>query len=101
MSVLINEKTRVLIFATWWAQAGELKPGMSLRLQATDSSLRATGPAIDVRLVARKNLGAYGSGCSELIVETITRKNRLGVSSGRVIRSVVAKPLAPSSLAAS
>ncbi len=58
-----KEKTRVLVFATWWQQAGELKPGDKLRLQADGSE------PIAVKLVSRKNLGTYGSGCSELIVE--------------------------------
>jgi hypothetical protein len=63
-----KDKTRVLVFATWWQQAGELKPGDRLRLQYGD------GEPIEVKLVSPKNLGIYGSGCSELIVEGLDAK---------------------------
>ena len=62
-----KDKTRVLLFATWWQQAADLKPGDKLKLQ-TD------GDPIAVKLVSRKNLGTYGSGCSELIVEGLDAK---------------------------
>jgi hypothetical protein len=60
-----KDRTRVLVFATWWQQAGDLKPGAKLRLQFGDAD------PIAAKLVSRKNLGTYGSGCSELIVEGI------------------------------
>ncbi|MBI3822845.1 MAG: hypothetical protein HY289_09230, partial [Planctomycetes bacterium] len=63
-----KEKTRVLVFATWWQQAGELKNGATLRLQQGDAD------PIAVKLVSRKNLGTYGSGCSELIVDGLDAK---------------------------
>lgn len=63
-----KEKTRVLVFATWWQQAGTLKPGDILRLQNGKSE------PISVKLVARKNLGAFGSGCTELIVVGLDAK---------------------------
>ncbi|MBI1831035.1 MAG: hypothetical protein HYR84_06260 [Planctomycetes bacterium] len=63
-----KEKTRVLVFATWWQQAGTLKPGDTLRLRHGDSE------PIAVKLVSRKNLGTYGSGCSELIVDGLNAK---------------------------
>lgn len=62
-----KDKTRVLLFATWWQQAADLKPGAPLRL-ALAASHQGTDQ-ITVKLVSRKNLGAYGSGCSELIIE--------------------------------
>jgi len=77
-----KEKTRVLVFATWWQQAGELKPGAMLRLQ-TD------GEPIAAKLVSRKNLGTYGSGCSELIVEGLDAKQVetvRGWGGGKVVR---------------
>lgn len=70
-----KDKTRLLVFATWWAQAGDLKPGQALRIQATDGALLPTGPVLDVKLASRKNLGTYGSGCSELIVEGLNGKH--------------------------
>jgi hypothetical protein len=63
-----KDKTRVLVFATWWQQAGDLKNGDKLRLQYGDAE------PIAVKLVSRKNLGTYGSGCSELIVVGLDEK---------------------------
>jgi hypothetical protein len=62
------DKTRVLVFATWWQQASALKPGDMLRLQAEG------GDVVPAKLMSRKNLGTYGSGCSELIVNGIDAK---------------------------
>jgi len=59
-----------------------LKPGAMLRLQ-TD------GEPIAVKLVSRKNLGTYGSGCSELIVEGLDAKQVeivRGWGGGKVVR---------------
>lgn len=54
------------LYAGGWAQAGKLKPGQRLRLSAVDSALRPTGPSVAVTLGARKNLGAFGSGVTDL-----------------------------------
>ena len=78
-----KEKTRVLIFATWWAQARELKHGDKLHLQGDG------GEPIAVKLVSRKNLGTYGSGCSELIVDGLDAKQVeivRGWTGGKVVR---------------
>ncbi len=77
-----KEKTRVLVFATWWQQAGELKQGDKLRLQMD-------GTAIDAKLVSRKNLGTYGSGCSELYVDGLNAEQIeivRGWTGGKVVR---------------
>ncbi len=79
-----KEKTRVLVFATWWQQAGDLKPGDKLRLQAEG------GEPVAVNLVSRKNLGTYGSGCSELIVDGLNAKQSelvRGWTGGKVVRA--------------
>jgi len=58
-------KGRLLIFSTYWAQAGALKAGQTLRLQVGDD-------AVEVRIVSRKNLGAYGSGPNEIVLDDVT-----------------------------
>ncbi len=81
-------KARVLVFATWWAQAGTLKPGQDLGLQLMDGT-SPTGEPISVRLVSRKNLGTFGSGCTEMLVEGLTAKQEKtvrGWSGGKVVR---------------
>jgi gluconolactonase len=62
-------KARLLVFATFWSQVGEWKPGDALTIQGTDAAYRPTGERVQVRLVSRKNLGTYGSGATELVVE--------------------------------
>jgi hypothetical protein len=77
-----KDKTRVLLFATWWQTAADLKPGDKLRLQ-TD------GDPIAVKLVSCKNLGTYGSGCSELIADGLDGKQVeivRGWTAGKVVR---------------
>ena len=84
-----KDKTRVLVFATWWQQAGEWKAGQKLQLRATDKAYRPIGEPVDVRLVSRKNLGTYGSGCSELIVDGLDAKQSdivRGWGGGKVVR---------------
>ncbi len=58
-------KGRLLIFSTYWAQAGALKAGQMLRLKVGDDS-------VEVRIVSRKNLGAYGSGPNEIVLDDVT-----------------------------
>ncbi|HZZ81093.1 MAG TPA: hypothetical protein VFE62_21505 [Gemmataceae bacterium] len=76
------DQTRVLVFATWWQQAAALKPGDTLRLKMEGSG------TINAKLVSRKNLGTYGSGCSELIVNGIDAK-QLAIVRGWVGSKVV------------
>jgi len=75
-------KTTVLVFATWWEQSACLKPGDKLRLQSGDDSIPA-------KLTSHKNLGTYGSGCNELIVEVLDARHMetlRGWTGGKVVR---------------
>jgi hypothetical protein len=58
-------KGRLLIFSTYWAQAGALKAGQRLRLKVGED-------AVEARIVSRKNLGAYGSGPNEIVLDDVT-----------------------------
>jgi hypothetical protein len=60
-------KARLLVFSTYWAQAAALRAGQIL-------ALKASGEAVDVRIVSRKNLGTYGSGPSEIMLDDVTRE---------------------------
>jgi hypothetical protein len=60
-------KAKLLVFSTHWAQAAAIKPGQTLTLQAA-----AAGGGVDVQVVSRKNLGAYGSGPNEILLENAT-----------------------------
>ncbi|MFO0965240.1 MAG: hypothetical protein U0793_06600 [Gemmataceae bacterium] len=87
------DKAKLLVFATWWAQTGDWKPGQKLRLFATDATYQADGDPIDVTLTTRKNLGTYGSGCTECVVGGLEKAmERLsGLKGNKVIRVLAAK----------
>jgi len=82
-------KARLLVFSTHWAQAAALKPGQTLKLKATNAACRATGDAVELRVASRKDLGAYGSGPNEIIIEDVAEKTGVilgGWSGGKVVR---------------
>ncbi|MBI3857699.1 MAG: hypothetical protein HY293_18615 [Planctomycetes bacterium] len=79
-------KAQILIFATWWAQAAGLKPGQTIRLQTSASD------GVDAKIVSRKNLGTYGSGPSEIVLEDLPAPKAAllkGWSGGKVVRVLV------------
>jgi hypothetical protein len=78
-------KARLLIFSTYWSQAGALKAGQTLRLKVGDDG-------VDVRIVSRKNLGAYGSGPNEVVLDDVTSAEAEILQrwvSGKVVRVFV------------
>jgi len=62
MGAFLETTGRLLVFSTYWAQAAAIKPGQTLRLQVG-------AEAVDVKVVSRKNLGAYGSGPNDIVIE--------------------------------
>lgn len=68
MEAIDGDRLRLLIFPTYWAQAVLWKEGQRLRIQATDTGLVPIGEAIKVTLLARRNLGTYGSGATEAVM---------------------------------
>ena len=78
-------KARLLIFSTHWAQAAAIKTGQVL-------SLKAAGDGVDGRVESHKNLGAYGSGPNEIVLDAVTGKSAeflQGWKGGKVIRVFV------------
>ena len=57
-------KATLLVFSTHWAQAAAIKAGQTLTLRSTSA-----GDGVDVKVVSRKNIGAYGSGPNEILLE--------------------------------
>lgn len=55
------EEGRLLIFASTWSQAKAIKPGQSLTVRGAR--------AAEVKVSSVRNLGTYGSGATELVVE--------------------------------
>jgi hypothetical protein len=85
MGAFVEAADRLLVFSTYWAQAGALKNGQTLRLQVG-------GEAVDVKVVTRKNLGAYGSGASEIALGDVTPSKAAllkGWLGGKVVRVCV------------
>lgn len=55
------EEGRLLIFASTWSQARTIKPGQTLAVRGAKS--------VEVKVLSSRNLGAYGSGATDLVVE--------------------------------
>jgi hypothetical protein len=83
----IEGETTLLVFATFWSQAAELKPGRKLLLKGTDARLCATGDGIEAKVASRKNLGAYGSGATEVVLEGAPAETVRGWTGGKVVRA--------------
>jgi hypothetical protein len=83
-----GDVARLLIFPTYWAQAGAWKPGQSVTLRATTIALRSTGEPITATLLTRKNLGTYGSGATEVSVRLNSAQDaaRLQSTAGKIVR---------------
>jgi len=85
-------KARLLVFSTHWSQAAAIQKGQTLSLKASDAAYRPTGDGVEVRVDSRKNLGAYGSGPSEIILDDVAGKKSeilQGWKGGKVIRVFV------------
>ncbi len=68
--------TRVnfLAFSNYWAQAGQLKAGQIVKFTRTGAGYQPTGDRFAGKLVSQKNLGTYGSGVNEMVVELADEK---------------------------
>ncbi len=58
----------LLVFPTYWQQAGAWKPGQALEIRATAAGFRPAGEAVPAKLLTRTNLGTYGSGATAVRV---------------------------------
>jgi len=80
LGAFVEASNRLLIFSTHWAQAAAIKPGQNLRL-------KLGGDSFEVKVVSRKNLGAYGSGPNEIVIEEAAQLQ--GWLGGKVVRVFV------------
>src|SRR5258705_9223114 len=74
-------KATLLVFSTHWAQAAAIKAGQTL-------TLKLGGEGVEVKVVSRKNLGAYGSGPNEILLEKAADSLKAWTG-GKVIRVFV------------
>ncbi len=56
---------RYMAFSTYWAQAGAMKPGQTVRLV----NEKTKEVSVEAKLVSSKNKGVYGSGVNDLILK--------------------------------
>jgi hypothetical protein len=85
LGAFVEAPDRLLIFSTYWSQASALKAGQTLRLQVG-------GDSVEAKIVTRKNLGAYGSGPSEIALGDLTPSKEAqlkGWLGGKVVRVFV------------
>lgn len=75
-----GSRVQFLVFATDWSPARELKPGQVVRLSRD-------GHDVPMQVVARKNLGTYGSGATEVVLDGLEPGSPVNSwSGGRVVR---------------
>lgn len=66
---------RFMAFATGWAQAGRLSPGQKMLLTRTGPGWRPKGDTFEAKLISRQNRGSYGSGVTDMILESTTAES--------------------------
>lgn len=73
-------RAHFLVFATDWSPARDLKGRQA-------ATLACDGRDVPLRVVSRKNLGAYGSGATEVVLEGLASDSPVrGWTGGRVVR---------------
>jgi hypothetical protein len=92
MMGFVEGDASLLVFPGYWAQAGALKPGQKLRICATDGAYRSAGPFVEGAVVSRKNIGAYGSGCTEVVIGGVPADALRGWVGGKVVRIFALPP---------
>jgi hypothetical protein len=61
-----GDLVHLMVFSTYWQQAGQLSAGMTAQLTATGKGFHPHGEPVPVRVVSQKNRGAYGSGVNDV-----------------------------------
>ena len=86
-----GDTVHFLAFSSHWFQANQWKPGQSVSLGASKPTPAPTSDAIEAELLTRKNLGTYGSGCSEATLRlknAADAKKLSGWMKGQVVRAL-------------
>jgi hypothetical protein len=88
----VEGPTQLLVFPAYWSLTGGLKAGQKVRVSATDAAYKASGSAIEATVVSRKNVGAYGSGCTEVVIEGAPADVLKSWTGGKVVRIFAVSP---------
>jgi hypothetical protein len=64
-----GKKVLFTVYATYWSQANQLKPGQLVKIFSPSEKGKAP-QSIVLKVVSQKNRGTYGSGFNEVTLET-------------------------------
>ena len=74
-----DNKILFVVYATYWTQANQLKPGDVVRMLPPKESGKGIQP-ISLKVVSQKNRGTYGSGFNEVVLEVFQGMDISGIA---------------------
>ena len=69
IDAVAGRKVSFTVYATYWSQANQLKPGQLVQIFSPSEKGKAP-QSIVLKVVSQKNRGTYGSGFNEVMLET-------------------------------
>lgn len=87
------EQVQFMIYSSYWAQSGKLKPGEKVQLTSTGPGYRPTELRIPATVVSQKNRGMYGSGVNDVVLtlDSAADAQRVRGLIGQVLRLIPGK----------
>jgi sialidase-1 len=88
-----KDRVQFMIYSTWWAQAGRLKPGQTVQLAETGPNYRPTEVRVEAKVLSHQNRGVYGSGVNDVMLHLLRADDasRLREREGQVLRLIPGK----------
>ena len=87
-----GDTVHLLVFSTYWQQAGKLTLGMPGNLTVTGKGFHSQGEPIAVRVISQKNRGTYGSGVNDMLLRLDRPEDVERSKAGRSGWSCVSSP---------
>jgi len=74
-----DNKILFVVYATYWTQANQLKPGDAVKMIPPKENGKGI-PPISLKVVSQKNRGTYGSGFNEVVLEVFQGMDISGIA---------------------
>ena len=87
-----GKKVLFTVYATYWSQANQLKPGQLVQIFSPSEKGKAP-QSIVLKVVSQKNRGTYGSGFNEVMLETTKDSDSIILSKFENIQGTHLVPL--------
>ncbi len=93
IDTVFENQAHFLVYSSYWAQSGQLKPGQEVQIAPTGPGFRPTVERIAAKVVSQKNRGMYGSGVNDVMLQLQRKEDgqRLNELSGQVLRLIPAE----------